>query len=275
MTTNPGIEVVEADDLESRASALGPTVEQVFETDEVLLVRYRLASGATGWHTHGERDAYGVVLDGRGRLEYGPDGAAAVEIGSGEFFHVPAGVVHRTVDIGGEDGDTNGDEDGDDANGDDANGDGASVGIVALVGPGEPVVEVDGPAGEAASDAKPRVAGEDDLVPTSPLANLTRLPPFPDAGVPQVRGHAAARIESEWHHHGDNHVFGYVMNGEGYMEWGRGEGERKLASAGEFFHVPAGVVHRDVNPSDDEQDYLLWLTGSDPRTVNVGGQDIQ
>jgi hypothetical protein len=56
---------------------------------------------------------------------------------------------------------------------------------------------------------------------------------------------------SEWHDHGD----------------------RSLARAGDSFHVPAGLVHRDVNPDDAPQDYLVWLVGSDPRTVPVDGPD--
>lgn len=56
-------------------------------------------------------------------------------------------------------------------------------------------------------------------------------------------------------HHGDNDV----LSGGRYVEWGpsEGEGERVLARVGGFFRVPAGVGHRDVNPSDDEQDYVL------------------
>jgi len=68
-------------------------------------------------------------------------------------------------------------------------------------------------------------------------------------------------------------VFGYVIDGEGYVEWGTDEDQRRLARAGEFFWIPAGLVHRDVNPTDDEQDYVLWLTGSEPRTVPVDGPD--
>lgn len=254
MTSDPGIEVVGENDLDERASALGPATGRIFETDDALLVRFRLERGGTDWHTHGDRDAYGVVLTGNARLEYGSADADGVDVAGGEFFHVPSGLVHRAVNTSGD------------------NEPRAVVGIVALAGPGEPVVAVDahGDGGHTSTAGRnPRVAGPEELVATASLANLTRMTPFPDADVQQVRGHADGRIESEWHHHGDNHVFGYVIEGEGYVEWGTGEGERKLASAGQFFHVPPGVVHRDVNPSDDEQDYLLWLTGSEPRTIHV------
>ncbi|MFC7154110.1 hypothetical protein ACFQPA_01390 [Halomarina halobia] len=35
--------------------------------------------------------------------------------------------------------------------------------------------------------------------------------------------------------------------------------------------VPAGVVHRDVTPSDEGRDYVLWLTRSEPRVAPVDG----
>jgi uncharacterized RmlC-like cupin family protein len=244
MTADPEISVVGPDDVERADEETRATV---FETEETLLVQSRRDGGASsGWHSHGDRGAYGVVLAGSIRVEYGPDGERSVEAGAGEFFHVPAGVVHRDANPGEDD---------------------LSL-AVAFVGAGEAVVDADGPPSEA-PDSPPRVAGEDDLVATAELANLTRLTPFPDADVQQVRGHADGRIESDWHHHGDNDVFGHVLDGEGYVEWGAGPDERKLARAGDFFHVPAGVVHRDVNPSDDEQDYVLWLTGSEPRNVPV------
>ena len=45
-----------------------------------------------------------------------------------------------------------------------------------------------------------------------------------------------------------------------------------LVRAGEWFHLSPGVVHRDVNPRDADQRYLLWLTGSEPRTVPAAGR---
>lgn len=243
--SDPDIGVVGPDLEPFEPSPPNRTWDAAFETGDALLVRTRLDGDASGWHTHGDRSAYGAVREGRLRIEYGPDGEHVVA-GPGEFFRIPAGVVHRGTDPE----------------------DSAPVALVALVGAGDVVVDADGPPA-APPDPAPDAAGEDDLVPTAPLANLTRLAPFPDAPVQQVRGHADGRVESEWHHHGDNDVFGYVIDGEGYVEWGTEAEERKLVGTGQFFHVPAGVVHRDVNPSDDEQDYLLWLAGSEPRTVGA------
>lgn len=249
LPTNPDVEVVDGDDLDTRLAGAGLRAETAFNTGEVVLARVRLGEGASDWHTHGERDVYGVVREGGAHIEYGRRGESAVEAAAGEFFHVPAGVVHRLV------APTEG-----------------LVSLVAFVGEGGPVVEVDKPTA-GPPDRPPQIAGEDDLEETAPLANLTRKMPFPDAPVQQVRGHADGRVESEWHHHGDNDVFGYVARGEGYVEWGTEEGERERAGVGDFFRVPPGTVHRDVNPSDDEQDYFLWLVGSEPRVVHVDGPE--
>ncbi|WP_439027144.1 cupin domain-containing protein [Haloarchaeobius sp. DT45] len=225
------------------------TVTTVFDTDETTVSRTTLAPGAaTGWHSHGDREAYGYVLDGRMQLAFGARGTETAAATAGDFFHLPSRLVHRTTNFG----------------------DRELVVLVAFTGVGPTRVPVEGPSA-AALAGRPRVVGEDDLVPTAPLKHLTRLMPFPDATVQQVRGHASGRIESDWHHHGDNDVFGYVIAGEGYVEYGTGPGDRALARAGDCFHIPAGVVHRDVNPSDAEQDYVLWLTGSEPRVVTVDG----
>lgn len=247
MATNPGVVVVGPGGERAVERASRPTVETVLAVEGFDLCRTRLDVGETsGWHYHGERTAYGVVLDGRVRVEFGPADADAATVGPGEFFVVPAGVVHREVALGG-----------------------AQVALVGFAGVGPLVVDADAP--DTVPSVRPRVAGDDDLVPAETLANVTRLMPFPDTPVRQVRGHAAGNVASAWHHHGDNHVLGYVVAGEGYMEWGTGPGERKRVHAGECFHLPPGVVHRDVNPSGADQHYLLWLTGSEPRTIPVEG----
>lgn len=246
-TTNPDVEVIGPADVRAVAGMSRPTVETVVEIDGVALCRTRL-NGASPWHHHGERTAYGVVLDGRGRIEFGPDEAASVNVRPGEFFVVPPRVVHREVAT-----------------------DDAQVALVGFAGEGPLVVDATRP--RQRPSVRPRVAGGDDLVPAGTLQNVTRLSPFPDSPVQQVRGHAPGAVESSWHHHGDNHVFGYVVAGEGYMEWGTGPGERALVGTGAWFHLSPQVVHRDVNPSDADQRYLLWLVGSEPRTVPVDGPD--
>ena len=245
-TTHPDIEIIGGDNLrQSDRSTPAETREIVFETPRVLLERIEQTGETTSeWRHHGDRDAYGVVLSGQSRVEYG---SSSFSISVDEFLYIPAGVSYRL---------TTADE--------------KVEMLIAYVGPGQPEVTIDDSSTEQ-SERTPQRAGTDDLVSAGELKNLTRLMPFPETPVQQVRGHASGRVASDWHHHGDNDVLGCVLDGEGYVEWGEGEGERALARAGEFFHISAGVVHRDVNPSDDEQDYVLWLTGSEPRTIPVDG----
>ena len=67
---------------------------------------------------------YGFLVVGRIRLEYGRKGACAVEVGPGDFFHIPPRLVHRDVnpDVEHE-----------------------LVVVNILVGRGDPVVNVKGP----------------------------------------------------------------------------------------------------------------------------------
>ena len=48
----------------------------------------------SGWHHHGETDTYFYVLQGGIEFEYGVEGST-VAVGSGDFCHVPKGLVHR------------------------------------------------------------------------------------------------------------------------------------------------------------------------------------
>lgn len=118
--------------------------------------------------------------------------------------------------------------------------------------------------------ASVRVAGSESWEPAGQLENVRRETPFDDTAVRLVRGHSEGTVVSEWHHHGDNHVFGFVLDGDGYVEWGPGEGERVFVDTEECFHIRAGFVHRDRSDSPGRQEYVLWLTGSEPRTVTVG-----
>lgn len=46
------------------------------------------------WHHHGETDTYFYVLQGGIEFEFGADGAT-ITVDTGDFCHVPKGLVHR------------------------------------------------------------------------------------------------------------------------------------------------------------------------------------
>lgn len=78
---------------------------------------------------------------------------------------------------------------------------------------------------------------------------------------------------SGWHHHGDHETYIYVLSGEISFDFGPGGVRHVEADPGSFVHVPAGVVHREVNSSAEEGRVILVRVGSGPPVVNVIGPD--
>ena len=97
---------------------------------------------------------------------------------------------------------------------------------------------------------------------------------FRGEGFQVVRSLIDSGVVSGWHHHGDYDIYGYLA--AGFVRFETGPGGRDVVSVGpgDFFHVPAHTVHRDVNPSRTEgQEVILFLRGSGPMVVNVEGPD--
>jgi uncharacterized RmlC-like cupin family protein len=91
------IEIVKKNDLQAGASTPGILREAAFKTESLLFIRATTSNedSPSAWHHHAQHDVYGYVVSGRIRFEYGPEGKSVAEAGPGDFFHVPAGVVHR------------------------------------------------------------------------------------------------------------------------------------------------------------------------------------
>lgn len=88
-----------------------------------------------------------------------------------------------------------------------------------------------------------------------------------------VEAHVTGGTESGWHHHGDRHVYGYLREGTAAFECGSGGSERTELNAGDHFQLQPGTVHRDINPGDDEQVFILNFVGTGPLVVNVDSPD--
>ncbi len=88
-----------------------------------------------------------------------------------------------------------------------------------------------------------------------------------------MRARAEPRAVSGWHHHGEREVFGYVLRGAARFEFGPGGGDMTEVQEGGSFHVPAGLVHRDVNPLNADQEIILTVVGEGPLVVNVEEPD--
>lgn len=86
-------------------------------------------------------------------------------------------------------------------------------------------------------------------------------------------GHVDAEPEtiSGWHHHGQNVTIGYVLNGQIRLEFGPGGSQSVEVHAGEYFTVPAEVIHREGNLSDTSAEVVLVRIGEGPPVFPVDG----
>ncbi len=111
------------------------------------------------------------------------------------------------------------------------------------------------------------------LTESDPTPGILREVAFSTDRVLLVRARAEGRVASGWHHHGDREVLGYLVKGRARFEFGPGGSQHSEVEEGGFFHVPVGLVHRDVNPTDEPQEFVLAFVGQGPLVVNVEGPE--
>jgi uncharacterized RmlC-like cupin family protein len=111
----------------------------------------------------------------------------------------------------------------------------------------------------------------DDLTAAAPTPGVLREIAFDTSRATLMRARAEGGAASGWHHHGDRDVLGYVVRGRARFEFGPGGRESTEVDEGGFFHVPAGLIHRDVNPLGEQQEIVLNVVGDGPLVVNVDG----
>lgn len=72
------------------------------------------------------------------------------------------------------------------------------------------------------------------------------------------------------HHHGAQETVAYVLAGESFIQWGA-KGEHSFtARAGDFLHVPAWIVHREINRSEDTAfRWVVIRSSAEPIVVNL------
>ena len=115
--------------------------------------------------------------------------------------------------------------------------------------------------------------GPDGLLPGAATPGVQRELAFDVAGATVMRARAEPSAASGWHHHGGRAVLGYVLRGAARFEFGPGGREAIEVEEGGLFHVPAGLVHRDVNPLDAPQEIVLTIVGEGPLVFNVEGPE--
>jgi uncharacterized RmlC-like cupin family protein len=72
------------------------------------------------------------------------------------------------------------------------------------------------------------------------------------------------------HHHGEQDTIAYVLSGTCKIRWGeRGESVAR-AKAGDFIHVPAFLLHMEINPSDQESfRWVVVRSTATPIVINL------
>jgi len=72
------------------------------------------------------------------------------------------------------------------------------------------------------------------------------------------------------HHHGAQETIVYVLEGEALVRWGEKGAVSATVRAGDFLHVPAWLIHQEVNPS--QQTPFRWVvvrSTPEPIVVNL------
>jgi quercetin dioxygenase-like cupin family protein len=80
-------------------------------------------------------------------------------------------------------------------------------------------------------------------------------------------------LVSGWHHHADYSTYGYIIAGRLRLESGPAGSSVVEGGPGDFFVVPPHTVHRESNPSDEEQVIVGFRIGSGETVVNVEAPD--
>ena len=72
------------------------------------------------------------------------------------------------------------------------------------------------------------------------------------------------------HHHGSQETVAYVLDGESYIQWGERGEHSVVARAVDFLHIPAWLVHREINRSKDVAfRWVVIRSSSEPIVVNL------
>jgi uncharacterized RmlC-like cupin family protein len=122
-----------------------------------------------------------------------------------------------------------------------------------------------------AANGRVSAVSPDGLNAAAPTPGVLRAIAFDTSRATLMRARAEAGAASGWHHHGDRDVLGYVVRGRARFEFGPGGHENTEVEEGGFFHVPAGLIHRDVNPLAEPQEIILAVVGEGPLVVNLDG----
>ena len=118
-----------------------------------------------------------------------------------------------------------------------------------------------------------RVVPPESFVESDPTPGMRRQLAIDAPGLWSGIVHTEPGAASGWHHHGDHETSLYLSCGAMRLEFGAGGRSAVDAGPGDFIHVPAGVVHRESNPTDEPSTAVIARAGTGAPTINVDGPD--
>jgi uncharacterized RmlC-like cupin family protein len=119
---------------------------------------------------------------------------------------------------------------------------------------------------------KIEVARKADLRPGQPTPGILREKAFEAEGILFSRSTVAGAVVSDWHHHGARDLYGFLISGRLRLEFGKGGEDSVDLNPGDFFHIPPGLIHRDVNLGKRRKLLVAtMLIGAGPPLVSVVG----
>jgi uncharacterized RmlC-like cupin family protein len=78
---------------------------------------------------------------------------------------------------------------------------------------------------------------------------------------------------TSWHHHGQYETSLYVLSGTVRLEFGPQGSQVLECGPGDFIHVPAGTVHRELNPGAAAAVTVMTRAGEGQAMFEVSGPD--
>ena len=109
-----------------------------------------------------------------------------------------------------------------------------------------------------------------ELRPGDSTEGIVRKKAFESETTIVSQSQVAPRVVSGWHHHGTRQLYGFIVSGRLQLEYFLRRLEIADLNIGDFFHIPAGLVHRDLNPNKVRELVVVnILVGSGPAVINV------
>jgi mannose-6-phosphate isomerase-like protein (cupin superfamily) len=112
------------------------------------------------------------------------------------------------------------------------------------------------------------------LTPGDTTPGIQRDQAFEGGGLVVARSRISGGVVSAWHHHGRRELYGFLVSGRIRFDFGPAGGDAVELRPGDFFHIPRGLIHRDVNPDKKRMATVVNVTvGTGPAVINVSGPE--